>query len=442
MRILQVVHSFLPYTMAGTEVYSYRLAKELAKRHELFVFFRINNPKEEEYLIHSENLEGLKTYAINNTFKRCRSFRDTYKNSEIDKRFGELLDKIKPQIVHIHHLLFLSQGLVDEIKKRNIPVVYTLHDYWLLCYKGQLIKDDLSTCNTASVKQCRDCLKYLLSIRRNSLFLYNILRKKLSPILLKGLKKIHLFFGKKIMARKIEEYFLSVKELSLKIDLFIAPSKFIRDKFIEHGFPAEKIQYSGYGFESRGFCGIKKDKSVLLRFAYLGTLLPMKGPDVLIRAFKKIKNPNIELSIYGKIFSYSGFEFYPEKLKKIIGNDQRIKLMGGYNNDELVNILAKIDVVIVPSLWFENSPLVIQEAFMSKTPVIASRIGGIPELINPGVNGLLFNPADEADLENKMQYLIDNPDILQEFAGNAPAVKTIAENAQEIERAYGNFNAF
>jgi len=442
MKILQVAHSFLPYTMAGTEVYSYRLAKELAKRHELFVFFRINNPKAEEYSVKRENFEGLETYAINNTFSRCRSFRDTYRNSEIDKKFGELLDKIKPEIVHIHHLLFLSHGLVDEIKKRNIPVVYTLHDYWLLCYKGQLIKDDLSICNNASVQQCRDCLKYLLSIRRNSLFLYNLLRKRLPAALVRGLKKIHLFFGKKVMAKRLEEFFVSTKELYLKIDLFIAPTKFMRDKFIEHGLPAEKIKHCNYGFEGKGFCNIKKNQSIRLRFAYLGTLLPMKGLDVLICAFKKIKNQDIELSIYGKIFSYSGFEFYPEKLKKIIGDDQRIKLEGGYNNDELVNILAKIDVLVVPSLWFENSPLVIQEAFMAKVPVIASGIGGIPELINQGVNGLLFNPGEQMDLVNKMQYLIDNPEILKEFARNAPLVKTIEDNAQEMERIYGQLKAF
>ena len=440
MRILQVVHSFLPHTMAGTEVYSYRLSKELAKKHELFVFFRVNNPKEKEYVVHSENLGGLKTYALNNTFRRCESFRGTYKNIDIDKIFGELLDEIKPHIVHIHHLLFLSHGMVGEVKKRNIPVIYTLHDYCLLCYKGQLIKDNMSICNVASVEQCRDCLKYLLSIRRNSVFIYNILRKRLSPTLLKGLKITHFYLGKNIMAKKIEEFFSSAKELSLKIDLFIAPTQFIRDKFITHGFPAEKIQHSGYGFENNGFCSIRKNKSTLLRFAYLGTLLPMKGPDFLIRAFKKIKNQSISLSIYGKVFSYSGFEFYPEKLRKMIDGDRRIKLMGGYNNDELPSILAKVDVVVVPSLWFENSPLVIQEAFMAKTPVIASRIGGIPELIKPGVNGLLFNPGDEVDLENKMQYVIDNPNILKEFGENASVVKTIEENAQEIERIYDHFN--
>lgn len=436
MRILQVVHSFVPHTMAGTEVYSYRLSKELAKKHEVFVFFRVNNQKEKEYAIYRDNLEGLETYALNNTFKQCGSFRDTYRNSCIDQQFGELLDKIKPHIVHIHHLLFLSHGLVEEIKKRNIPVVYTLHDYWLLCYKGQLIKDNLSICNGVSVTECRDCLKYLLGIRKHSLFIYNLLRKRLPVLLIKGLKNAHLFFGKKIMAKKIEEFIASTKELSLKIDLFIAPTQFIGNKFIEYGFGADKILYSGYGFNMGGFCSSKKEKSDLLRFAYLGTLLPMKGVDILISAFKELKYQNIQLSIYGKLFAYSGFESYPKELNKLTGNDKRIKFMGGYNNDKLPGILANIDVVVVPSLWFENSPLVIQEAFMANTPVIASRIGGIPELINDGINGLLFNPGDEGELKEKMEYLINNPEVIQKFRNKLPKVKSIEENAKETEEIY------
>jgi glycosyltransferase involved in cell wall biosynthesis len=239
------------------------------------------------------------------------------------------------------------------------------------------------------------------------------------------------------MVKKIEEFVTSVKELTSKIDLFIAPTHFIRDKFIGSGFPGNKILYSGYGFNIAGFRSISKKKSNLLRFAYLGTLLPMKGLDVLISAFKEIKNEQIELSIYGKIFAYSDFEFYPEKLKRSISMDKRIKLMGGYNNNELADILANIDVVVVPSLWLENSPLVIQEAFMAKIPVIASRIGGIPESIDDGVNGLLFNPGDINDLREKLEYIINNPGVIQKFKDNLPKIKNIEENASEMEEIYG-----
>jgi len=146
MRILQVAHSFVPYAIAGTEVYTYALSKELLKRNEIFVFFRVNKSKEREYALTHSNFEGLETYAINHTFNQCSSFKEMYDNKAIDKVFGELLDKIKPDVVHIQHLLFLSFGIVIEAKKRNIPIVFTLNDYWLFCQKGQLLKDDFSIC--------------------------------------------------------------------------------------------------------------------------------------------------------------------------------------------------------------------------------------------------------------------------------------------------------
>ena len=168
----------------------------------------------------------------------------------------------------------------------------------------------------------------------------------------------------------------------------------------------------------------------------MGTLLPMKGVGFLISAFKGIKNRNIKLSIHGKLFPFSGFESYPGIFKKMVKADRRIELAGGYNNKDAGRILANIDVLVVPSLWLENAPLVIQEAFLSKTLVIASRIGGIPELINDGVNGLLFNPGDAHNLQEKMQNIVNNPDIIEKFKEKMPEVKSIGDNGREMEELY------
>jgi len=441
MKILQVVHSFIPYTMAGTEVYSYRLSKELSKQHQVFVFFRVNLAKEKEYALIYNKLDELETYAINHTFRFCNSFKATYSDEAINKKFGELLDKIKPDIVHIHHLLFLSHGIVREIKKRNIPIVYTLHDYWLICYRGQLVKDDLTVCTVNSISQCRECLKYLLVIKNYAMFLYRLLRRNAPPFLLGLLKKFYLGISTAQSLKEIEKLKNSREELFSKIDLFIAPSNFIKNEFIKHGLVGDKIIYSAYGFDSNGLFSLGKSESSILRFGYLGTLLPMKGVDILISAFKGIDNKNTKLLIYGKLFCYSNFEYYPGFLKKSIGNDSRIELKGGYDNKDVGKILSNIDVLIVPSIWLENSPLVIQESFLAKTPVIASRIGGIPELVSDGINGLLFNPGDSGDLKEKMQYIIDSPGVLKKFRENMPKVKAIADNAKETQETYSKLIA-
>jgi glycosyltransferase involved in cell wall biosynthesis len=437
MRILHIVHSFVPYTMAGTEVYSYNLTREQARRHKVFIFFRINNTKEREYSLAHKSFDALESYAINHTFRACSSFSETYRDDIIDTKFSALLDKIKPDIVHIHHLVFLSCGIVKEIKKRGIPIVYTLHDYWLICYRGQLIKDDLTICNGYSVNQCWNCLKYLLSIRKHSMYLYSILKKRIPVHLLGLLKRVHLFVANP-KEDELKDWKETLELTRSKIDLFLAPSRFIRKKFIEYGLPEDKILNSPYGLDYRNFTALTKQESPVLRFGFMGTLLPMKGLNILISAFKEIKNKDTELVIYGKLFSYSGFESYPNRLKSNIGRDNRIKLKGGYDNKDIGKILSNIDVLIVPSLWLENAPLVIQEAFLSRTPVIASRIGGIPELVTDGVNGLLFNPGDAKDLQRKIQYIIDNRDILRKFSENIPKIKDIEDNAKEIEEIYVN----
>lgn len=423
--------------MAGTEIYSYGLSKELAKRHEVSIFFRINDIKKQEYSLTYQRFEGLETYAINHTFRACNSFSETYSDNNIDTKFAELLDIIKPEIVHIHHLLFLSYGMIDEIKKRGIPVIYTLHDYWLICYRGQLIKDDLTICKRNSIVECESCLKYLLSIRKYSMYLYHILKRRIPAFSLELLKRFHLMITSSKPLTELKKWKDGSGEIHSKIDLFIAPSRFIKNKFIEYGFSKYRILYFPNGFDGKDSVFIPKNKSEILRFGFMGTLLPTKGIGFLISVFKEIKNKNIRLSIYGKLFPYTGFESYPNLLKKMINSDNRIELMGGYENRDIGQILSELDVLIVPSLWFENAPLVIEEAFLSKTPVVASRIGGIPELVDDEINGLLFNPGDADDLKEKIQQIIDAPDILEKLKENIPKVKNIEDNVREIEEVYG-----
>lgn len=436
MKILQILHSFIAQTIAGTEVYVYNLSRELAQRHNVFIFFRVNNPKAKEYALIYNHLNGIETYAINRTFKGISSFRQTYRDESVEKAFANLLDTIKPDIAHIHNLLFLSHGIVNEIKKRQIPLVFTLHDYGLICYKGLLIKDDMSICSGFSIHQCRDCLKYVLGINKYLAFGYRLAKQNLPACLLGLLRSYYSVISKPGSLAKIEEWKESINEIIARIDQFIAPSNFIRDKFIEQGFDRDRVLYLANGIKYDNIVEADKTESDKLRFAYIGTLLPAKGVDILISAFRRLNTKKAELFIYGKLQRYAGFEGYPGLLKKIISRDKRVKLMAGFANQDIGKVLADIDVLVVPSIWPENSPLVIQEAFLSKTPVVASRVGGIAELVSDGLNGLLFGPGDIDELQERIQYIIDNPKCLQEFRGNIQKVKSIEENAKEIEIIY------
>jgi glycosyltransferase involved in cell wall biosynthesis len=442
MKILQVVHSFIPYTFAGTEVYAYNLSKALAKSHEVHVFFRINSHREKEYALSTQQYDGCTLHSLNHTFARCNSFDEIYLDSNIDSIFGALLDRIKPDVVHIQHLLFLSLGMVGEAKKRGIPVVFTLNDYWLLCPRGQLLKDDLSLCGDYSGKDCVKCIESQLSIRKGILAMYNFLRRTIPPEAVRILKRMYLKLVKGsshfriTYAEMIQRRIASVQSVATDIDVFIAPSQYLRQIFLAYGFPQDKLIYSRYGIKQELLPQPEENRKRKLRFGFIGTLLPMKGIDILIRAFKGLAEEDVELKIFGKIMPYAGYETYGKELERLIMQDKRIRLMGEVDHAEIHRAFSEIDILVVPSIWPENSPLVIQEAFLFKKPVIASRSGGIPELITDGENGILFEAGDEHALLRAIRLVVEQRELLGQWKHAIPPVKSIEEDVCAMEKLY------
>jgi glycosyltransferase involved in cell wall biosynthesis len=441
MNILHVVHSFPPATMAGTEIYTANLAQALAGKHTVSVFYRINDRRKKEYEVTRGSFGEVVLYSINNTFRQCDSFEMTYKNKPIADAFGTLLDEIKPDIVHVQHLLFLSTTLIEEIKERNIPVLCTLHDYWLICQQGQFLKRGAHLCNERGHSECVGCLYYLLSLRGGVMRMYQFLREIMPNWLLQSVKKAYFYYARvTFLSRKsalsqIDARTEHSKEMCKKLDLFTAPSQFLRDKFIESGFPPEKIILNRYGLNSLLFSGFQRKKSEKLRFGYIGTLLPAKGAHVAIEAFNNIREHNVELKIYGSPVTYKGFEYYPRHIKNLVKN-RNIRFMGGFDNKDIARIFSEIDVLVFPSIWHENCPLTIQEAFFTGTPAIASRIGGIPEVVEDGENGLLFEPGHVGQLQEKLETIIRNRVVLETLRKGIQEPKSIADNAREMELLY------
>lgn len=444
MKILQVVHSLPFNNQAGTEIYTQDLSFELSKRNEVYIFCRACEAKQQEYAIAEKNFGKIRAFSINNTFKHCNSFEEYYENHIIDEKFSRLLDDIKPDIVHIQHLIFLSTGLIMKIKKRGIPIVFTLHDYWLMCPRWHIFKKDNKPCVKALIgefgKECAACLEEVLHISKGAVGFYRFSRKLVSnSILNNSLKKIYSSYFRVINDRQNEIEKLKIRSTRIKnylenVDIFLAPSEYIKGKFTEFGIPNNKIELLRPG-SCRCLFAAQKPETDKIRFAFIGTLLPAKGAHILIEAFNGIRDGRVELKIFGKLYSYAGFEDYLSYLKKIIKN-KNIKLMGEFDHNKIADIFKEIDMLIVPSLWYENSPLVIQEAVLSKTPVIASRIGGIPELIRDGVNGFLFEPGNVAGLQKQIISIINNRRIIEELGPNPAVIKSVEDNCLEIEDIY------
>lgn len=159
MKIALVNHTFPPQSVAGSELCVLYLAQELQRAgHDVCVFYRIHDPERPEYVLVENHVDGIPTTAIVHSYRHQHSFQDIYHNPVISARFGAWLQREQPDVVHFHHLTNLSLSMVDEARHAGAVTVMTLHDYWLLCQRGQLLQEDLSCCSGPSAAKCRVCL--------------------------------------------------------------------------------------------------------------------------------------------------------------------------------------------------------------------------------------------------------------------------------------------
>lgn len=397
LKIFHVIHGFPPEYMAGSEVYTYNLCMESAKEHEITVFYRIANPFLKVFKIIQTEFHGLSIYKINLPVV-AHSFQKRYRNQSVESAFKSVLKEINPDIVHVSHLNYLSTTLLEITKNQNIPIVFTLHDFWLMCPRGQLVSTDYSNCEEIDFEKCARCVENYFSMKEEA--------------------KLGIIARDKFIKRMVEH-----------VNIFIAPSNFLREKFIHWGIPASKIIYSDYGFNTDYFKDFRKTPSTKIRFGFTGRIIPVKGVQLLIQAFNQLDGENAILKIFGK--ETEGTQYLKENV-----SNSNIQFVGPYNNWEIKEVLSDIDVLTVPSIWFENSPLVIHEAFLAKIPVIASNLGGMKELVTDGKNGFLFKVGDVEDLLTKIKEFINNPGLIKKFGKMVPKVKSIEEDASFVSSIY------
>jgi len=434
MKILQVVHGFPPKQRAGTEIYTYYLSKELAKRHEVHVFYpTLENVKEpilvsfnrEDFILHE-----LK-FPNNNKIRRFLSrlfFENTYINKEIENLFRTLVTNIRPDVIHFEHLIGLSATLIEVAKAFNIPSVLTLHDYWFMCPNIHLLKYDYTICEGPEPNECSECW-----IKKQSKAISRTLDRYSIP---KSLTKKPLQFILRAFypPEKFKERENYMKSLLLKVDRIIAPSKFLRNLFVEYGVPEDKMIYSENGYDLSIFKGFKKKKKDTdkIIFGFAGGVSRHKGIHVLVDAFMNVPEEKADLRIYG---NYNPKSEYVRKILTKAKRKKNIKFMGGF--EDVREPYSEIDVLVVPSICHEaGGPLVVREALATKTPVIASRIGSIPELIIDNINGLLVVPNNPKDLYEKIMLIIEHPELINKLKSGMQSVKSINQQAREIVKIY------
>ena len=440
MRISQVVNGLPPAYLGGTEAYADTLAKELVRQgHAVSVFSRCENRRQPEYELETTTVENVEVTRVNNTRRESTTFADSYQNATIAARFGEFLDRFRPDVVHFQHLVYLSTTCVREAVRRQIPVVMTLHDYWLICQRGRFLKPDLSVCPGQSDAGCAQCFSHLLDTKMSAI--HRWLKPLLGPRpwLRERLRR---WYGKHAVSRpaslaarqQIQARMAHIRELCESVSLFLAPSRFLREQFVAFGIPEENILFHECGLQTEYIQPVAKTAgSRPLIFGYIGVVDPVKGVHLLVEAFQTL--PHAELRIYGGEASYVP---YPDekRFRSQLANSPHIRCMGRYEQRELSRILAEVDVVIVPSIWYENAPLVIREAFLAQKPVITADFGGMREWVTDGVNGLLFQPRSIDDLRRQIARFMTEPDLVKQLSHTFPVVRSITEDARLLVQHY------
>lgn len=423
MHILKIIHGYPPQYNAGSEVYSQSICNELSKHHKISVFTREENPYAPCFSIREKKVnKNLTLYLVNHP-----QGKDGYRHQQMDDVFTSLLEKLRPDIAHIGHLNHLSTGLVDVLNQFEIPIIYTLHDFWLMCPRGQFLtrsigkaEGNFQLCTHQDNKKCAiDCYKVYFS----------------------GIKDNEASDAKQ-WETWVHQRMQETKKIVDKVDLFIAPSKYLKDRFEEDfHISRDKIIYLDYGFPTEYLVPtekIKKDEPYT--FGYIGTHIPAKGVNLLIDAFKKIEKPAI-LKIFGRENGQS-----TKALQAMAcSSKNKIEFLGEYMNHNLVNdVFSKVDCIVVPSIWGENSPLVIHEAQACKIPVITADFGGMKEYVAHNVNGLLFKHRETDSLAEQLNFAISNPEKMKELGsvgylhsenGTIPNIK---EHCKQLEIIYQN----
>jgi len=378
-KIVICTNAYPPRFIGGAELIAHFQAKILKKRgHEVLVFAGMPDERGKRYSVKEDVFEGIPVQRV------CLHHRDysgeyvNFYHKEVDDLFNRLLEDFSPDIAHFHNISGLSVGLPNMARRRKVRTVLTLHDYWGICHKNTLITEDGLICENFG--ECRKCQPFISGERWTNL-----------------------------PSRMRKDYIaLQLRDM----DAVISPSAYLAKTYERAGLFRDQIRVVPYGVDIARFrkVGQKKNRKEV-RFSFIGHLGRHKGVQTIIEALPHIEaKERVKVNIVGEGEQKSELE----KIVQKAGVKKSVKFWGKVNNRSIEKVYAKTDVFILPSIWPENLPVTIAEAMACSLPVIAARMGGIPELVEDGKTGYLFEAGNPKDLALKMSaFLADSSKILK-----------------------------
>ena len=428
-RILFVLHGFPPNAYGGIETHTFQLARELSKRYEIFVFTRVENESKKDFTTYQEDVSGMKVTNVVNNFKwQGNKFTDRFLCKEIDDIFENYIKEVKPQLIHIQHLIGLSCNIIDIANNAKIPIILSLHDYWYGCHRLNLLTNLGTICkNIDDSVNCVECVlkpnitkainSRIISIIKNWYFprvKRSILRKVEQDEIISFTQNLTDSISNNIKAVISRRFYMS--HILSKCQYLICTTKWVETVYHRFGFdfdnyivlpPGSNLKTTTDSIES-----VYQNGNKTFQLGYAGAILPHKGIHILLTALEILKdkgygNDRLKLSIYGKGVDRK----YQDKLD-ILGEGLNVEFKGSYKHDDLKVIMSGFDLLVVPSIWNETYSLIIREAILCGTPVITTDLAAQKDGITNYKSGLLVKPGDPDDLAEKIEYAIITPDFI------------------------------
>ncbi len=443
MKILLVANGYPPYAIGGVEVYTAGLAQSLlARGNTVSVMCAQGDPDRPDYELLEERMDGIELFRLVNNYKKIHSFAEIFADPQIEQVFSALLDRLQPDLVHFNHLIALSARLPLITASRGIPSLFTAHDFWALCQRIYLHNWLKQACpGPARGGDCYTCItsptpaRHVRTVAVSTL--RNVIPFKLRVWLRRLLTKDDYFLPDMQATRQVLDQRYALFRRALEgTGRIVVPSQFVKRMLQDNGYRGDHIEVLPLGMETPAALPSRSTPGRPLRLAFVGSILPWKGAEVLVHAFKAARHGDLRLTFYGREDIIPAFT---RSLRQLAESDQRIVFAGPFQPGDKDRAYDEIDVLVIPSLAHESFSLVAREALLRGKPVIAAKIGALPEVVEDGVNGFLTPPGDTEALAALFVRLAENPELLMDLRLPGPA--PILSVEQHIDRLVGIYES-
>ncbi len=434
MKIVYLLNHFLPQQVAGTEVYTQALAKSLQQEgHEISIVIpKYDTDKNDEY-----EYDGLRVVRYAEANKTDRKLIAGKRPPDGIKSFEDIIKSIQPDIVNVQELAG-SSGIgifhLRVLKSLNIKTILTMHLASYSCFCGSLMYKGTEPCDgTILISKCTRCA--LSKLPANSLLqdilyglsipLYNI---KINPAFLSN--KLGTALSYPYIIKNLSN---QLHEIAGLCDKIIVLTGWYKKVLMKNNIPENKLELITQALPHPAEV-IRKIKTgkLPLKLIFVGRIDPLKGLHLLIQALMELPVEKIQLDIYGPVTDDAFYKTW----KETTSHKTNIQWKGTISQPEVVNTMEKYDMLVLPSIFSEMSPLVIQEAFAAGIPVLGSNAKGITEQIVDGFNGLLFEFGNYKSLKTTLEKIILTPELLPELSSNINPPANFSEAAKKTMEVY------